>query len=147
MLKQKIYENILWAKDEMSRLDDIPNDSYPGGSFSWTSAVAAGERLPGEIFILWPQLDWGQKMALLTVLVTGSFSEDTGNFLMPATKFCMLNYKKVEHDFKHGRRLTVFFYGWTCSLDGETHHHPDYLVDLRTGRVEILANPEYREEW
>ena len=86
-------------------------------------------------------------MALLTVLTTGMFSEDAGNFLMPGTRFCMDNYKKVVHDFKRGRRLTVFFYGWTCSLDGETHHHPDYLIDLRTGRKEILPDTEYIEWW
>ena len=147
MTRDRIYENIIWAKNFIQELDDIPDDTRPGGSFSWTSAVASGERHPRQIFAGWPQFNWGEKMALLTVLVTGAFSEDAGNFLMPATRYCMDNYKKVVHDFKHGRRLTVFFYGWTCSVDGETHHHPDYLVDLRTRRVEILADTEYREEW
>ena len=89
MLRNKIYENIIWAKNFIQELDDIPDDTCPGGSFSWTSAVAAGQRMPGEVFAAWPQFNWGEKMALLTALVTGSSSEAAGNFLMPATKFCM----------------------------------------------------------
>ena len=150
MERSRIYKQIVWAKEQIERLDFVPSADEPGETFSWLHLVASGERLPRQIMILWPQCTWGQKMALLTVLCTGHFIEDEF-FMMPSTKDCMENYKKIVHAYKHGRRLTVYVKGDTDTWpDGHAWHHPDYRIDVRTDRVEILYNTECEydeEEW
>lgn len=70
--------------------------------------------------------------------------------MMPSTRNCIDNYKKVVHAYKHRRRLTVYVYGRSEDLDnGWYHHYPDFKVDILTDRVEILYHKEgdFEEEW
>ena len=148
MTKDMIYKHVTWAKEQMKELSSIPLKGTDE-TFDWFHAVASGERLPGEIMILWPRCTWGQKMALLTVLCTGHFLQDDC-FMMPSTKECMDNYKKIVHAYKHGRRLTIYVYGKEYWGDEYCYRNPDYRIDVRTDRLELFYSRAFYvnyEEW
>lgn len=58
-----------------------------------------------------------KRIALLTVLYTGVFSEDSQSFLMPATVDCLENYRKVRSMAKYKHKIPVGIYVRTDYTD------------------------------
>ena len=85
------------------------------------------------------------KVAFLTVLSLGSFSDDDiyNTFYLPSTADCMRVYKKIEKKLKRRQRITVTF-----SLGNNHYPHDPYDIIAYDITVDFFsAKPIYCKYW
>ena len=152
MKKEKIAENITEIINTLEcYITFEENPGRPEDGPFWYQEMSYGERPMHDIFAFWPYLNWGQKMALLTVVSTGYLREGDIRFTYPTVEQCLDNYKNVVKAFKTGRRIPIRIKGhvYINYIDNDldkpirVHHNPDRVVNLMSSRVEILWNTEY----
>ena len=147
MTREKIAENIKEAIDGLEWNISLSDDwDHPEDGPFWYQEMSLGERPVHDIFVFWPHLNWGQKMALLTVVSTGYLREGGLRFVYPTVKECLDNYKNVVKAFKTGRRIPVYIKGDIDInyIDNDfdkpirVHHNPDRVINIMTGAVYLF---------
>lgn len=120
MTNQKIYEAIRSMKHIVSQtglfmIDPDSNEVIDAIHFMCETPDESGLTIYDFTIGLqriYKQLAFVNKVAFLTILSLGSFSDDefyTTFYYMPSTAECMMRYKEIEKKLKRKQRITISF--------------------------------------
>lgn len=116
-MKKAYYEEIVEAKEAIAKAMETAIE-VDGGEreLSLAEMICLDEYRAEALDLLVRWIHTAQsvklRIAAFTVLVLGSFSEDTLCFSMPATRDCCSEYRHIRSRLKHQKPLELYMYAF-----------------------------------